>query len=235
MYDQVLILPDGGVDFMRTVRLATLYAERVHIFAPTMESTIDEVSSLLQELKGAELTVDQFLEQGSLKQLSAGGPLMPIDKSPQSMAKFREHLQNRVSDHDLNGFIRTSVANRSELELLQRENVVISLIEEMGANLLNNNDIKLMEGFEQIVTALKSGIFPSNQQIPDLYRYPISRQPTVCLLVEALSELIISMAEEKGAIPEKYLDQLVANSAVLKPFSIGVFFLVSSYYAIGKP
>jgi hypothetical protein len=223
MYDQVLILPDGGADFMRTVRLAALYAETVHVFSPTQESTIDELSFLSRSPISSviqEVLTDTSLAEGRESQQVA-----------EQVTTLFPSLAENTGEHAAVGFIRASVANRSELALLQSEKVVRSILEDFVIR-LSNGEVEL-EGLIPSLELFTKQEMPK-AQVPDFYARSHS-QPTICTLFELLWQVFIgtaAAAHEKK--PHEFFNLMKANEDASTKIAVLTFFGLSSYYAMNN-
>ncbi len=81
MNDSTLLLPDSGPEFIRTLNLAVLYSESVHVFTFTSPQAAIALDSLLRELESAALQL--FKKESGLKK---GRALSYTNPSPNDRA-----------------------------------------------------------------------------------------------------------------------------------------------------
>jgi hypothetical protein len=219
MYDQVVILPDGGIEFMRTVRLAALYADKVHVYAPTAKLTIEGLYDFQRHLKEADVLSGNWLGLEQSK-----------DTTLNQNFKIRERVKRSRKLDELSGFLRTSVANQSELEILSREEVVESVIENALRPLLTMNKDKAIGAVQEFRDFLES-VQLNSIDAPDSFLNGSSIQSSFCGLIVVLAEVLFALSEESNFISEGEANEILAHWEAISGTAVGIVFLACNYYA----
>jgi len=115
MNDSTLLLPDSGPDFLRTLKLAALYSESVHVFTLTKPKTVGFVALALRLGESRLLTMSH--KSGKAAGKSPQRPQGPSGK-----------------------FLEFSREQGALLARAQKEGIVYSAVERAFANIRANSE-----------------------------------------------------------------------------------------------
>lgn len=229
MHDNVLILHDGGPDFMRTVRLAALYAEKVHVYSPIQQSTIDSINDWIGLLD---------IDESDLQQLPPDADLMRHFPGGVSDVKgFIEYMQEQSRNSADQLYLRQCIANQTELATLARESVVVSLFDETLPRIFRGSPElhTAMDDFKNSVMAMDKSLLPKFSIPKSFLAGSAESVPNVCSLFAIGFELFIEYADAVG-MPTEKVDEIAKaiddNEDLPNQFSAGLLFLLSTAYAV---
>lgn len=227
--ENVLILPDGGKDFLRSVRIAALYANHVHVYSPTKQETIEAYAGFVTKgLMGGSANLDDLIDALDDSSVAA------MRQYPAGRRDLKEQLEDYSNNHPTRGFLRHCVAYRSELELLQREGVLFSILDQLAPQplaLWGSNEVQRWgDDLKSAIQGIDVSTMPSH--VPSTLRGEMAQSsPTICSLfqlgMEVLSDHIEDNTPNGQAMRAAMSDEDIANT-----YGVATYFLVTCFYAI---
>jgi len=165
MQDEVLILPEGSPNFMRTVRLATLYSEKLHVYLPTNQETIDDLSKYLALSDPARAFVPlSVAHRDEIELLRQENILTSItddmlDNLPQVKIGLTELLSELDGVGDIGGEFKgfSPVPNTYRNEATKGQFAVCQILDWLLDFIIFINSIQPDERHSSVVASLESG------------------------------------------------------------------------------
>jgi len=226
MHDDVLILHDNGPEYLRTVKLSALYAERVHVFGPASEANLYSLGDLAKQIQPTPSSILKVMDM-------AAGHDAEI-REAMSSATFRQDMSEAVQwmfdGLPFSNYLRVCAGNWSDLEQLKREGVVISILDNVLANLPQSGD-----PWPPFLTALQAlAERASKTQIQKLKRRAYFLRDFTADGRSAGSILDSLLAAIGFMHPKKLpadVAKVLQTEGIRRAIAGGTFFLVSSFYA----
>jgi hypothetical protein len=238
MHDNVLLLADGTEEAMRVLRLAALYAEKVHVLSPAKASSLE----LLHNSYEAHISrIDQIAratlnDHGALKGVRTEAEMATQMSQLVGTARFKPLLQVSLQYLYANQFasyLKRTNAYQPEVAKLESAGVVYSLADYLLDQWRTNGD-DWHKQLELATELLKqTGLEDARIcDLPKLYQDDsFDRPATSCVLVELALQGLIQAARD---IPEIRRNDEVPylSPEQTRIFATLVYFHLSAVYAL---
>jgi hypothetical protein len=235
MYQNVLVLPDGGRDYLRTVKLAALYADTVHVFSPVKLPTIEVFGELVTEALPQRQNLPRMVTFHIRELTAINRKELSAFRRRRAHREMAEWLEDYLATHPARMFLRSCVGYHSDLAALEQEGVLFSIMEHVTPTALKGIGRQAIQGWanelQAALESAKSNVNALPKNVPKLLLPGTrSNEHTICSLVELAMEYAVDeMVEEDGSNKE-VLDAF-ENGAFSEYFAVGLFTILSAFYA----
>jgi hypothetical protein len=229
MHDDVLILHDKGPEYLRTVKLAALYANRVHVFGPASEGNLYSLGDLAKTIQPTPANVLEVMDMAARQDAEI--------REAMNDATLRRDIGHAIQDMfdglPFSNYLRVCAGNWSDLEQLKKEGVVISILDNVLAHLPKQGDPwpPFFSALQAIAeNASKTQIQKLKSRSYFLRDFAADGRSAGSIL-DSLLAVIGHMHPKK--LPAD-VAKVLQNEGVRRAIAGGTFFLVSSFYASQK-
>lgn len=237
MHDNVIILPDGGPAFMKTLKLASLYAEKVKVFSAVEDSSMSIMAESYQS----------YIESHERKMIAIRKGIrgMQDKRRKKQMGKFLKKYLATQEGHEglqeiLKGvytapveeFIKSNGENLNELKQLRDANILTSLIDDVFGQIAKNDPSVLMNLGEVMKGSSMGSVHTDD--LPSIYHHPGNGAPaTICTLLEFGIHFTLQVGRD---YPEALQGMEVPDISVdgIRRASILAYFMLAATYAINN-
>ena len=228
MHDNVLILAESGPDFMRTVKLAALYADRVHVYCPTDADNLQSIATAAKQIHPSPERILKIMDEAAAKNDSIEADVVA---SPTFRQDLTEAIRELTGGLPLTHYLEACNGNRADLESFKREGIVVSIVDNAYPHLPKQGDP--WPAFLIALQALAEGA--SKPQIEKLkakarfLRDFTARGDSASALFDSILTFIAYGSPDKKEYAAA--KRKLQIEGLRRSVAGGVYFLICSYYA----
>lgn len=230
MLDKTLIVPDSGPDFLKTLRMASLYSEEVHVFTLT---NIESATKLKKLVSSWNISISKLLE-------SNPGLKKKFEANPSLRGLIELKDDSNATDTPEYQFLQFSLDHADDLKLLSDNNILHSVTDAVFAKHLGSDD--LIKSFTENATSFLGSVLPSTQKVGELSdasqcllaKLSASTPPSLASLLEFFIDIAIDIAYDRELLTDDFVERVDADRELISKTAFGAYLLAASYYSISE-
>lgn len=228
MHDNVLLLAEGNDKFMRTLRLSTLYSEKVHCYLTTNDDFLDWMSEQHGKLPTVENNVAALTK---LSQRYTPEKLKQLFQTPTGKRQISKFM-SALSLGQLQTFVTFNRRHRSDIADLSGEGIVVPILDRVALH-LQEGSTRLAE-LASAMDTLRSLQLPdmNMSELPLTYFKGARNNPSACFLFELGMHVIAAEVKNDPQAYEGSESLPELNFMMTRQASVLLYFMTAVAYSI---